>query len=326
MKKVGSIVRADNSGLGNLAWDFYRHGLIDKVLIQPENKGAFFPERYGEQKIVDHVRLSQQDVNWILDGIDVLLCFETAYNENIIAVAKERDIKTILMPMHEGGAGWKNQKPDVWLCPSDMEYDIETVSSINKIRINVPVDTKKLPQKVRTKARHFVHNAGHGGMIFRNGTPELIQALEFTDSDFKLTIRTQTIPFDVIDPRVEYEYANYENYWDLWEDGDVLIMPDKFAGLSMPIQEAFASGFMVMTTNRYPLNEWLPTEPLFDSQPNKSNYCGTVIDLPEPKNIAAAIDKWYNQDITKYSQAGLDWARENSWEKLLPEYEKIIRG
>lgn len=321
-KKVGSVVRPSNSGLGNLAWDFYRHGLIDKCLLQPSVKGDYFPERFGKDtRPVEFHLLTDADMEWLLSDIQVLLLFETAFNNKLIDKAKERGIKTILMPMHEGEAGWRGQEPDIVLCPSDLEYELPIKGK--KIRINVPVDTKVLPQRLRRKARVFVHNVGHGGMMFRNGTPELLKALELTKSDFKLILRSQTLTFDVKDPRVDYQYVNYENYWDIWRDGDVLIWPDKFSGLSMPLQEAFASGFGIMATNHPPINKWLPRDMLFEAANFNTTYRSFHIAEISPNQIARMIDEWVDKDITHLSRAGLKWAEENSWEKLLPKYKEI---
>lgn len=105
----------------------------------------------------------------------------------------------------------------------------------------------------------FVHNAGHGGLGGRNGTLEIIEAMRFVRSKIKLIINSQ-VPFKCDDPRVEVRVKDYENYWDLWGEGDVFLFPEKFNGLSLPIQETMASGMAIMSTNRYPFNAYLPRE------------------------------------------------------------------
>ena len=48
----------------------------------------------------------------------------------------------------------------------------------------------------------------------------------------------------------------------LFDVGDVFLFPDKFNGLSLPLQEAYASGMAVMSTGRYPASQWLPNDPM----------------------------------------------------------------
>ena len=319
---VGSIVRSINSGLGNLCWEFQRHGLIDKALIIKEEKGdIMFPERFPNGRISSAVHFSNNDMEWLLDGIDTLLIFETAYRWDIVSVAKKRGIRIVIMPMHEFIPEVRDA--DIWLCPSDLEMKLPVVGE--KIRINVPVNTDKIKWRLREKAEHFIHNAGGGGIMGRNGTNELVSALKYIDDDFRLTIRSQVYKYGVDDNRVEIRHENLENYWDLWDNGDVLVLPDKFAGLSLPIQEAFASGMMVMTTNKKPFSDWLPNDPLIQCgmMVNNGRYDMAVI---SPKLLADSIKNWIGKDIKEYSLAGKKWAEENSWEVLLPRYKEILYG
>ena len=323
---VGAIVRNGNSGLGNLSWDFFRHGVIEKCLIIPERTGEpEFPERFGDNiRIAGQFPFTDADIDWLLDGIDQLVCFETSYKPDVYKKAKDRGVKTFLMPMHEANNYFHGVNPDVWLCPSDLEYEME-VRSGEKVRINVPVDMKKLNYRKRDKAQVFVHNSGHGGIGGRNGTAELIKSLEYVDSPIELILRSQSVRHIVDDPRVDFRFENVKNYWDLYEEGDVFILPDKFAGLSMPLQEAFASGMAIITTNRNPLNKWLPKEMLIEVE-NMGNWGNVDMTLVQPEEIATTIDSWYDKDISKYSELGKKWGTENSWEVLGPKYKQIIEG
>lgn len=317
---VGSVVRAINSGLGNLCWEFYRHGLIDKAIVIYDGKhDELFPERFGTNTLISKLPLRKADQDWLLEGIDTLVIFETPYEWAILEKARKKGIKIVYMPMHEFPP--ELNCADVWLCPSDLEMDMPLGGT--KVRLNVPVALDRITWRQRERAVSFIHNAGGGGIMGRNGTNELISSLKYIDADLDLTIRSQVYEYKVDDPRVTVLHENVPNYWDLWKHGDVFILPDKFAGLSLPLQEAYASGMLIMTTNKNPLNTWLPTEPLIpvESLAHTGNH---DVAVHSPQLIADTVKAWYNKDIREYSLQGKKWGEENSWDNLLPIYKKIL--
>lgn len=305
--KVGSIVLATEQGLGYLAKDFYDNGIIDYVHIQPHSSRTNHYEWYKENLTKDE----------LLDKCDVILFFETAFDWKMIPRARERGIKTVLMPMYECTPNPLPYSPDLILSPSKLDSDYYPVGE----GITVPVD---VPFKLRKKAEVFVHNAGNGGLGGRNGTRELLEAMKYVKSPIKLIVRSQIPIKEYTDPRIFYEYNVPRE--KLWDKGDIFIFPEKFNGLSLPIQEAFASGMPVMCGNRYPMNTWLPNDLLIPVLGYKKERLACVFDsaIIDPKDIAETIDKWYNKDITKYSLDGRDWAKNNSWKKHKEIYEKLL--
>jgi hypothetical protein len=323
--KIGSLVRGSNSGLGNMAWEFARQGLIDKTLIVKRRMEVVFPDRFINVRECWQDSISNEDTDWILDGIDTLLIFENEYQRGLTYKAHKRGIKVVVMPMHEG-TPWKEMYADIWLCPSSLEYDCNYAMG-EKIRINVPVNTDMVIWKLREKAIDFVHNTGRGGANLRNGTVELLASLDKSKQPFNLKIRSQLLPFAKDDKRLTIDFKNIQNYWDLWIGGDVFIFPEKFNGLSLPVQEAFASGYAVMVADRKPFNEWLPKELLIpiegeEDATMENTFKSAII---SPDKIAEYMDKWYNQDISKFSLMGKKWGEENSWYKLKSEYERILQ-
>ncbi len=115
----------------------------------------------------------------------------------------------------------------------------------------------------------------------------------------------------------------------LWTEGDVFVFPEKFNGLSLPLQEARAAGMLVVSTDRFPINTWLPKEPLIQVSDTRMTRLGghlTEFDeaIVDPRDIAAKIDEWYGRDISEYSEQGRMWAARNSWEILKPKYMEIL--
>lgn len=307
---TGAVVLATNQGLGYLAKDFYDNGVIDKVYVYPHSSRTNHYEWYDNT--VDRI----ED---LLD-CDTILMFETPFDWTIIPKARQKGIKTILMPMYECTPLPPPYFPDLYITPSDLDQQYYPQGH----RINVPVPNW-VKWRLREKARVFVHNAGNGGLGGRNGTKELIEAMKYVKSPIKLIIRSQSQNFTSDDPRIEIVKDNLP-VEKLYEEGDIFIFPEKFNGLSLPIQEAFASGMPIMCGDRFPMNEWLPKELLIPVSDYKTEMIMTKFEsaIITPQDIAKSIDKWYDKDISKYSLLGKQFKEQNSWQKLKDQYKELM--
>lgn len=313
---VGSIVYSTFQGLGVLAKDFYDNGIFTEVLVMHHrhrtNNYDWYPNRIA-------------DVHEFLDKIDVLLLFETFFDRPILDEARKKGKKIIMMPMYECTP--YKEDYDLMICPSALDYQIYNDLGENCEQVTVPVpDIILKGAKQRKKAEIFVHNAGNGGLGGRNGTKELIEAMRYVKSPIKLIIRTQLHDFKCNDPRVDIRKGTFA-YEHLYQEGDVFIFPEKFNGLSLPMQEAYASGMPVMCGERFPMTEWLQKEFMFPVKDytTERTFVEFKIAQYNPSAIAKKIDEWYGKDISSYSQMGIDWGRENSWSKLKSKYINICQ-
>lgn len=305
---VGSVVFATDQGLGYLAKEFFDHGIIQKVHVRrhssrKDHGAEWYPESARVPFATD-----------LLERCDSLLFFEDVFNWDLIPKAREKKIKTALMPMYECTRYPLMYEPEVLISPSllDKQYYPESV------HIPVPVD---VPWKLRTRAKTFVHNAGNGGLGGRNGTRELMAAMKHVRSPIRLIIRSQAPLPSTGDRRIEIHVKQHTKE-ELWSTGDVFIFPEKFNGLSLPMQEAFASGMMVMAGARYPMTEWLPNEPLIPVMRYKKETIAREFDsaIYDPVAIAQTIDRWYDKDISTFSEAGKAFAETHSWQILKDKY------
>lgn len=309
-KKVGAVVLATSQGLGFLAKDFYDNGLINKVYIHEHTSRTNHREWYARQSIV-----SSPEV--LLEECDTIIFFEEVWDWKIIPKAREKGIKTVLMVDYECTRHPLPYYPDVIWSPSllDQQYYPESVF------ITVPVPNH-IKWKLRSKARLFVHNGGNGGLGGRNGTRELIEAFKHVKSDARLLIRSQ-IPIDSNNPKIEVRIGTFD---DIWSEGDVFIFPEKFNGLSLPLQEAYASGMLVMCGDRFPMNTWLPREPLIPVKEYKKLKMAVELDYAviNSIDIANKIDEWYDRDIESFSLKGKEWGEKNSWKNLKATYKTLF--
>jgi hypothetical protein len=185
----------------------------------------------------------------------------------------------------------------------------------------------------------YVHHAGHWGLRGRNGTRELVEALLYVRSPIELILRSQDlVPADVrerimgapphVRVRVEVGTVPYNR---LWDEGDVFVFPERFNGLSLPLQEARAAGMLVMGTSRWPMTSWLPEGPLIPTSGTRRARIGPPYReydeaMVEPEAIAATMDEWYDRDIRAYSRDGREWAARMSWTVLGPQYRDAMEG
>lgn len=311
--KVGMICLATCQGLGYLAKSFYDNGLIDYVYIHEHTTRTNHREWYPRGSVVS----SYEE---LIEKSDTIFAIETFFNWKVIPQARDKGKKTVIMVMYECTPHPFPYSPDIVINPSDLDADYYP----DGVRLDVPVTATG---RLRTKAHTFVHNAGNGGLGGRNGTQELLDALEYVKSPIKLILRSQNPILayrGISDPRVDLRIGTFD---DIWSEGDVFVFPEKFNGLSLPIQEAYASGMLVMSSNRHPFNKWLPTEPLIPVDNYHKESIAVEFDMAElsPEVIANTIDSWYDKDITRFSELGITWGKENSWKKLKPIYESYFK-
>lgn len=306
----GIVCFAVESGLGRQAKSFVDNGLVQEVFVYPHSSYTNHYEWYPN-------RCKSYDE--LLDKVTEVWFIETPHDWKFILRAREGGIKTVLFLMYE--CSRLIYIPDVLVGGSIMEK-IHFGDRVKVINVPVPHEIK---WKLREKAQVFVHNAGHGGLGGRNGTKELLEAMQYVKSPIKLIVRSQFPLKEVKDSRIEYKIGDFP-YETLFDEGDVFIYPDKFGGSCLPVQEAHASGMAVMASDRLPHNTWLPKDILIPIKGYKKEriaekeFDSAIID---PKDIANRIDLWYNTDILQHSLMGKEWGENNSWKKLKPIYEAI---
>lgn len=320
--KVGTIAYTSNQGIAYLAWDFYKHGLINTV----------YPVKHPQYP--NESRYSNVTLDKFVQDLDILILFETYLDRRAADAAIKYGAKVILVPMYEYTPNPFPFKVDLCLCPSLL--DLEIYKDLYRCEF-LPIPVEK-EWKLRTIANTFIHNAGHGQYRFAKGTIELLEATKLVSSNIQFIVRAQPCPSM---KRVFTEYRHLKNVEfvlddlprdDLYKTGDVLVFPEKFNGLSLPLQEAFASGLLVMATDRFPANSWLPNEPLIPVEKTYRDYISggsrIVFDwsLVNPVTLAKKIDHWYGRDISEFSLKGKQWAEENSWENLIPKYKALFES
>jgi glycosyltransferase involved in cell wall biosynthesis len=274
-----------------------------------------------------------------LGDVDVVLSCETFYDQNFIRFANKRGVKTILQYNYELFGHLSNPElplPTILLSPS--LWQIETIQSMFGDRTKVihlpPPTTPELfatakNNNISKSHNRLLHIAGKKAAKDRNGTETVINMLKHSKADYELVIRSQSeIVTNVADSRLKIEIGNPENREDLYNGFDAMVLPRRYAGLCLPMNEALLSGLPVFMTNVSPNNQILPQDWLIESDPIGTIRTKVRINLFEANNVllAQTIDKYISiNDKTNYKQQAYDLGFNNFAPTILKDkYLELI--
>lgn len=283
--RLAIIARADLTGLGVQSRNWVR--LLDPQKLIVINSTSF---NHNEQHlewydgrggyIIDGF-IKPHEINPILQNVDVLLTFEIPYSYELFRAARQLGVKTILqnnweftdylmrpdLPLPDllvNHSYWHlDEQKNLWsditeYCPTPVFVeDYNNIYFQNRDREDF-------------EPRRFLHIAGRTTHHDRNGTNDLLEAIKLMPEDysFELVIKTQSteIP-DFDDPRVTIDRSMPLDEKELYRGFDALIMPRRYGGACLPMNEALSSGLPVIMTDVDPNNKILPKKWLVRSRP-----------------------------------------------------------
>jgi glycosyltransferase involved in cell wall biosynthesis len=271
---------------------------------------------------------------WLRD-VDVVYTAETGYGQSLWSEAERAGVKTVLHVNPEFLDA--NDRPTLWAAPSMWRWD-ELPKP--KAYLPVPVDTARFPERsTRSTATRFLHVIGRPAIHDRNGTIQLLDALARVQSPITLTVTCQDetyVPKLLTRHRIPdhvqlvVKPGDVRDYWDLYTDQDVLLLPRRFGGLCLPANEAIGAGMPVVMPAVSPNDSWLPAEWLVPARRDGEFRAKTKVDLhtADTRALAALIDRFATD--TSFFTAAVDRARHiakrMSWDNLRPEYEQLFTG
>lgn len=356
--KIGAICRADNSGLGNQTWEFYKHMQPYRTMvvdISRLNGNKQYYERYPDIHTTMFVKgiPTPHEIDTFLQELDVVFIAESAYNPLVYIRARELGVKTANQYNYEF-FDWFNPnhvKPDMFIAPSKWHYDdIQKLCDEYQIKhtyLHCPVNRALLPFREITKARTFLHVAGKSASHDRNGTSTVIQASRFLKTDAQIIVHFQgeqglghQLTHTIADyaemlakygneEKVTIEQIEYPNYQDVYSQGDVMIMPRRYGGNCLPMNEALSTGMPVIMTDVSPNNAFLPPDWLVPAVKISEFTPRTTIDIytANPEHLAKRIDKFYEMNeaemLTQNVRAN-NLAEGIGWENMKWQYQKAL--
>jgi hypothetical protein len=341
--KLGIIARSDNTGLGNQTRELVKMLNPHMILLidsRSFNSNKQHPEWYNEYQVIRTNGFPKgREISAFLREVDIVLSCETFYDTNFATYAKTKNTRTILQYNYEFLENVSKPDaplPDIFLAPSLWNLDKmkELFGDKTMIKHLPPPTDAALFEAVRANNMSKNHNrllhiGGKKAARDRNGTETVIEMLKYSKADYELVIKTQT-PLDIKcdDPRLTIDTGNPENREEMYDGYDAMILPRRYAGLCLPMNEALISGMPVFMTNLMPNSAILPPEWLFKADKIDQFRAKSMIDVHagDAKYLAKIVDNYMNtRKRGSIKQKALNIGMENfSAESLKPKYIELL--
>ena len=341
--RVGIIARSDNTGLGNQTKELVDMLNPSSILLidsTPFNKNKQHPEWYKDYNCIRSTGFpSLQQIKLFLNQVDVVISCETFYDQNFVKYAQRRGVKTILQYNYElfGNLASPNLPlPNILLSPSVWHIDhVNKLFGKQSTVMHLPPPTNPSifsgAKEINMSKDHnrILHIAGKKAAKDRNGTDTVLEMLKYSKADYELVIRSQSeIETDVKDSRLTIEIGNPDNREDMYSGFDAMVLPRRYAGLCLPMNEALMSALPVFMTDIAPNNYILPKEWLVESSLISLFRTKVRIELFEAnrEKLANQIDEYVNnKNKNDYKERAYQIGIDNfSPENLLNKYLEVI--
>jgi glycosyltransferase involved in cell wall biosynthesis len=340
----GIIARCDNTGLGNQTRDLVRMLNPDRILLVNSakfNNNKQYPEWYdGYNVTMTNGFPTKQEVAIFMDGLNSVLTCETFYHPHFINLAQRRKVKTFMQYNYEFLDHLN--KPDMplptyMISPSYWKVD-ETIARFGNdtevVHIPPPIyldDFKSVRENNMSRDhKRILHIGGKAASQDRNGTQTVIDMLRHSKADYELVIRSQSeLNINYKDSRLTVEVGNIDSRSEMYNGFDAMVMPRRYAGLCLPMNEALVSGLPVFMTDISPNNQILPNDWLVSSSKVSTLMTRVKLDVYEAdvRELGKKIDRYVNSDKRLQKEKALTIGFENFDPSILKDqYLEILEG
>ncbi len=335
--RLGLIARADSRGLGIQTKAVHDQLHPAKVMVVDCPSQKPLPIRrdwYPDATWVKGLPSRQDFRKWLQD-LDVVYTAETGYGDALWSEARRAGVKTVLHANYEF-LNVKDQ-PDLWLAPSLWHFDDFPAP---KRHLPVPVDLTRFGKRRPEITPHFLHLIGRPAVVNgveRQGTVDLLKALQHVTQNITVTIRCQEqgyvsrliaehrirTPDNVV---LRVDSGDVENYWDCYNEGDVMVLPRRWGGLSLPTNEAIAAGMPCLMPDVSPNNQWLPKAWLYPAEPAGWIQAKQRVQWfhTDPRVLAAKLDEYATLPPSTWAEDVARLQHELSWDRLRDEYINVL--
>lgn len=312
---IGCIARCDDGGLGTMTVEFVRHVKPDVVLVVMPTaaRGTNRLDRIDAPLVLVADWPSTDDDPWLqLVGLcDAIYTAETPYHPHLPAWCAMTDTRLVVHAMPEYYR-WGDTPPfDVW---APTYYRLDQLPRETPV-VPVPVDLDRLKRRDVTRVRRVLHISS-GAHYDRNGTHLLKRALVRCREPFELVIGGVHRPTRSVSRVTVETKSTVDEYWQWYEDVDALVMPRRYGGLSLPMQEAAACGLPVVMLATDANAEWTHPDLRVPTKPARTvRMSGGIVFLGDchPADLAATLDRLVSGPVSDYTETSaahgdsLDW-------------------
>ena len=342
--KIGLIAFSTDTGLGHQTYAFYKAMKPHKTLVvdlqkfnnMPTHHDRFTEEPFGDVHVVDGIP-DCDAMDWLSNDVDIIFVCETPLNYCLFEKAEAKGVPVVLQYNYEFLDYLNSDKPKPAVLAAPSIWNKKHVESLNiapVIDLPVPTDASIIKSREINECRTIIHIAGKQAIHDRNGTMTFIQAAIKCGRKFKFKIYAQELDgttrtlIEKAKDHIDLELVmNTENYLDMYADGDVLVLPRKYGGLCLPMQEALAHGIPVIMSDVEPNNHVLPANWLVKAEKSRSFMTRTEIDIYETDidHLAFKMCQFGDEELMRWSnKEAIEIGKGLSWKKLQPYYQTIF--
>lgn len=338
--KVGLIARGEDRGLGRMTYAFDRWMKPERTLLVdlgPLGRGfRVHYDRFPHATVVgwDGDVFSDETLvrDW-LAGLDVVYSAETFYDWRIVAWAREAGVATVLHTMPELYPLDRPEVDDVTEIWNPTLWRQDLLPNRTKV-VAVPTEPVERPDFEIPDEPTWLHVAGHAAMGDRNGTTLVLAAVAQLRHRCTVRITTQDVrmPSGRAAPRdvhVEKMIGNTTDPADLYRGAHALVLPRRYGGLSLPIQEAAAHGLALVLPAISPNWGWpceeIPVDPMSESWlamkggPVRLQQIDSHVVARTMNGLNADRDRWRERRASAY-----EWARSVAWSRMTAKYRTLL--
>lgn len=334
--RLGIIARYDEGGLGTQTWEYARHLQPAALLMLdvPPGRGEPDESRYeglAEQFFWSTFPLGPDDGGiWRRFALacDVVLTAETYYWDEFPYVCADSGTKLVvhanpeLWPFHAS----QTRPPFTTWVPTDWM----TKKLGHPEVVPVPVDRERCEWRHVETVRTMLHVSAPA-FHDRNGTNLVKDALPHCRTSFTLQVAGPDIPSDPVQiGNVTVQgIGSVRDYWTIYDDADALVLPRRYGGLCLPMQEAASCGLPIISLRLPPQRAWLHDPLLIQEQmvtPRVRMKGGPVnVWGCDARLLAAAMDALVAGDHVEAGGDASDrWAESIDWKVWETRYRQML--
>jgi glycosyltransferase involved in cell wall biosynthesis len=337
--RIGMLTYGSDTGLGNQTRLLY--GLLQPyrvMLVDISNlNGLLVHSEWYRYDVRTYGYPSSSEIEKFLQDLDVVIVCETPLNHFLFERAKQLGIATIQMYNYEFLDYFRSPwlaRPTVMAAPTPWHLeDVHTLGTTT-VELAMPVDDTLKPRTTE-QARHFFHIAGRPAANDRNGTLTFIKAARIAARSVQglsFTLYCQT-PTKEIRAALQGSpvrlVEHVDDPADMYAEGDIMVLPRRYGGLCLPLNEAIAHHIPVLMPDVSPNNQWLPAEWLVAVTPFRQTFhahvdvemCSVHEAVLARRMVALAQQP---ERVKQMNQQARELAEQLSWEQLRPKYEEVI--
>lgn len=339
MTRRGLVVRSDQGGLANQSVALASYLQPDSVLLidlpEHQRRGNSQRASLGHLPIyavAETDRLSRDLLTAFAATVDQLISIECLYTDPGGWAAVNRLTETVLVVNPELYADYPAQR---FILPTTWHQDRFPGAPV----VPHPVDTTAAAGRARVRegVSTFLHVMAPA-MLDRNGSELVAAALEHVTEPCRLIVRSH-LP----QPRgalrvagggkveVEWDCGRPEDWRDCYpDDADVLLLPRRYGGLSMVVQEAAALGIPTVMLDLDPqrAENWpgwrIPAHVQRTALMRGGEFPVHACDPAELGAVMSAMVRG-SIDVASESKRALAWAQARSWPAVADRWEAALK-